>query len=73
MTNASSSVVDKDFRALAREAIAQGWEVLASGRHLKWVSPDGKPIFSARTPSDHRAVRNHLALMRRAGFKDTDD
>jgi hypothetical protein len=54
------------------EARRQGWRVEQTGkssRHLKWYSPDGKAVIvSSSTPSDHRAIKNHLALLRRAGF-----
>lgn len=58
-----------DFRDLRRAAEKQGWTIETSrGGHLKWKSPNGKTIFSSATPSDKRAVNNHLSLLRRAGF-----
>jgi hypothetical protein len=57
-----------DIVAAARR---QGWKVSTTKRgHIKLVPTDpSKPIVVASgTPSDHRAVRNLLALARRSGL-----
>lgn len=59
----------KDLRNLTRTARRAGWTVTPSrGGHLRWTAPTGHVVFSAATPGDHRAVHNHLALLRRAGL-----
>lgn len=58
-----------DFKRLIKDAEKAGWTVEQSrGGHLKWKAPTGKVIFSASTPSDHRAIKNHVSLMRREGY-----
>ena len=60
----------KEIRALAKLAEAQGWTVTRTRNgHLKWVSPQGSVVISPSTPSDWRSMKNHLAHLRRAGFK----
>lgn len=39
---------------------------LTRGGHWKVTTPNG-PVFMASTPSDHRAMRNDLARLRRRG------
>ncbi len=59
------------IRELTKRAIEQGWRVeTTGGKHLRWLSPTGGIPISSSTPSDHRALRNHLSLMRRNGFRD---
>jgi predicted RNA binding protein YcfA (HicA-like mRNA interferase family) len=58
-------------RKLAKQAKAQGWEIRRTrGDHLVWVAPNGRKVYSSATPSDHRAVKNQRARLRRAGLKD---
>lgn len=61
---------DKELDQLRRLAVAQGWRVVRTNKdHYKWYAPDGKTmVVSGSTPSDHRAIKNQKALMRRAGF-----
>jgi hypothetical protein len=62
--------VNKYLKELERKARAQGWRV-EKRNHLKWFAPDGRTmIVSGGTESDHRALQNTLARMRRAGFRD---
>lgn len=58
-----------EFRDLMRAAEKAGWKI-EQGRagHLKWKSPTGQMVVSSATPSDSRAIKNHLALMRRYGY-----
>lgn len=55
------------FKDLLKESRAAGWEVrLTRGDHLRWTHPQASsPVFSAATPSDHRAVKNTRAMLRR--------
>lgn len=60
----------KDWKDLKRTATRDGWRVITTGRnHLKWLSPDGRTmLFTGATPSDWRAIKNHKANMKRAGY-----
>jgi hypothetical protein len=63
--------LNKDLRQLIKESESQGWEVPPprKGGHLKFIPPDGgAPLFHGSTDSDHRALKNHIARMRRHGF-----
>lgn len=56
-----------DMRQSRRELARSGFTVTkTSGGHWRFEHPqmDG-PVFAADTPSDHRAVKNLLALVRR--------
>lgn len=59
----------KDLKVLARRAEEQGWDLRQTGGgHLKWIAPSGAFVFTASTPSDHRAYKNILSSLRRRGF-----
>jgi hypothetical protein len=48
-----------EFKELLDAAKGQGWQVIVrTNNHLAWVSPAGPKVFSSRTPSDHRAIKN---------------
>lgn len=60
----------KEWRDLIAEATRQGWQIeLTGSNHLRWRSPEGKPVFSASTPSDHRAIKNIRSMLRRNGLR----
>lgn len=58
----------KDFERLQEEYRTAGWTIKRTGGgHLRWTGPKGEgPIFTASTPSDHRAIQNVKAMLRRA-------
>jgi len=57
------------WRDIKRRSIEQGWRVEpTNGQHLRWISPEGKFVISAASPSDFRAVKNHLSVMKKYGF-----
>ena len=63
-------MASKDIAQLVRALQAQGWRVERSGGgHYKAFPPDtSKPMVTiASTPSDRRAFRNTIALLRRSG------
>lgn len=58
------------YRDIAKAARAQGWIVERRRDANAWYSPDGVTIVVwHRTPSDPRALRNFLSLMRRGGLR----
>jgi hypothetical protein len=60
-----------DWTKLQKDAEAQGWTIEQTRRRLKWRAPDGKGlVVSSLSPSDHRALKNHISLLRRNGYVD---
>jgi hypothetical protein len=61
---------EKEFRKYLSAAVEQGWEVRPVKKGFQLVPGDStKEIVTIhRTPSDHRALVNALAEMRRQGF-----
>ena len=55
-------------RDLIRFAERDGWSAsVTRGGHIRLDHPEATmPIFAASTPSDHRALANAIAMMRRA-------
>jgi hypothetical protein len=59
------------MKSLEKTAVAQGWKVISTnGGHKKWLAPTGGIVISGSTESDPRGLKNHLARMRKLGFKD---
>ncbi len=59
-------IQNRDLRELAQSLEGKGWKIEASTKHIKWLSPGGQIVISSATPSDHRAMKNHLSLIKRA-------
>lgn len=58
----------KDLRALFRDLEQRGWSVeVTGGNHYKLKGPRGQIVFCPGTPSDHRALKNLKAMLRRQG------
>ncbi len=56
----------KRLLPLIEYALGEGWEVLRTqGGHLKFVKPGLPLIYTSATASDHRAIRNAHAMLRR--------
>lgn len=59
----------KEIRTVAKRA---GWSVnVTGGGHLRFCPPPslrGPCIFTGSTPSDHRAIANLRARLRKAGL-----
>jgi predicted RNA binding protein YcfA (HicA-like mRNA interferase family) len=55
----------RDLRQLAKRA---GWTISTTGGgHLRLEHPEANgPVITGSTPSDHRAIRNAVAQMKRA-------
>lgn len=62
--------MDKGLAALFEKLEAQGWELRETKKGWFAVPPDkGRPMVAIHgTPSDHRAWRNMLALLKRSGY-----
>ena len=58
-----------DIDKIIRAAEQQGWEVTTTRKnHILFVAPSGARKPFSGTPSDVKAIRNHLAWMKRQGF-----
>lgn len=58
----------KRLKPLIDFAVREGWTVVRTpGGHLKFTKRGLPPIYTAATAGDHRADRNALARLRRAG------
>lgn len=58
----------KRLKPLIDFAIREGWTVARTpGGHLKFTKQGFPPIYTGATAGDHRADRNALARLRRAG------
>lgn len=63
----------REYRDLIERAKSQGWTLhLSGGGHLVWQSPTGVKVFSASSPSDHRAVKNVKRDLKRYGMRFDD-
>jgi hypothetical protein len=61
----------KRIEAIISRALSQGWTCsLTKSNHWRCVPPtkDADIVYTGSTPSDHRAVDNFLAEMRRNGL-----
>ncbi len=67
----SMEMVKMDVKKILRAAKAQGWRIERTRKgHLRLVPPDPKApmVIGSGNPSDHRAIRNLLAQMKRSGL-----
>ena len=56
-----------DLKQVLRQAEAQGWRVQPTrGGHWKLTHPGGGIVVTSSSPSDHRALANVRAQLRRA-------
>ncbi len=56
----------KRLAPLLAFAKQEGFEVARTRNgHLKFTKPGYPPVFTSSTPSDHRAIKNTLAQLRR--------
>jgi len=55
-----------DMRRLIEEYEARGWTIVRKSKHYLWKAPDGETLITmSATPSDWRAIKNHLARVRK--------
>jgi len=58
----------KDFRTILKNLKPHGWTATqGKNRHWHIHGPEGQQLVAPSTPSDHRAFRNTVAALRRAG------
>lgn len=61
----------KELKEIVKAAEKQGWQVKTTKKgHKMFYAPDGvNKVLAGGTPSDHRALQNLLADLRRYGFE----
>jgi hypothetical protein len=60
----------KEVRTLVKQAEEQGFTVKEKKKGWLLLTPNGQgAVMIHKTPSDHRALKNELARLRRYGFK----
>jgi predicted RNA binding protein YcfA (HicA-like mRNA interferase family) len=61
----------KELKEIVRAAEKQGWRVKKTKKgHLMFLAPDRvNKLTTGGTPSEHRAIDNLLAALRRYGFE----
>ena len=65
-----SQSLTKEARAIVREAEKQGFKIKEKKNGWMILTPNGQgAVMIHKTPSDHRALKNELARLRRYGFK----
>ena len=58
-----------EFRRVRQVMRRHGWTIGHTKRgHLRFIAPDGRKVFAPGSPSDHRAVKNMVAFLRREGL-----
>lgn len=63
------SIAMSDLKLVLREAEKLGFTTSKAGKrnvHLKFEKPGCPAVFFSATPSDHRAIKNGIAKLRRA-------
>jgi hypothetical protein len=62
-------MANKEFKNLVRSLQQQGVRVKRTQKsHICVITPKG-PVFCASTPSDNRALKNAIAMLKRKGVK----
>lgn len=60
----------RDYAHVARALDDAGWAIGMRGSgHIAFTGPKGELVIGPSTPSDHRAVKNLLANLRREGLE----
>lgn len=62
----SLSTVHKTLRATVADAVARGWVLERTKRHLKLSRPGCGSVVFPKTPSEYRGLKNLQADIRRA-------
>lgn len=61
---------NKDMKKIIKSATQQGWLVEIAGKHIRWMSPDGKTLLYSPKTGSYRSWANFMARLKRAGWKD---
>lgn len=59
--------IPKDLRKIRRQAEANGWVIKPTkNSHTMWIPPDPDKdiVIHAGSPSDPRAIKNHLSRLK---------
>ena len=59
----------KKLKQAFAEPISNGWVIHRSSNHLMWKHPGGGTVTTAKTPSDHRSVKNALRYFKSEDIK----
>lgn len=61
--------IHESYRDLHKAARKQGWTITTtSGGHLRWLTPDGRSVFSPVSPSDCRGRHRVIMKLKAAGL-----
>ena len=66
MANVSISDVHKTLRAAVAEAVARGWVLERTRRHMRLRHPDRGFVVFPKTPSEYRGLKNLQGDLKRA-------
>lgn len=56
-----------DWKTLRKEFLRAGYTIdLRRNGHETWNCPTG-PVFASSTPSDKRALKNHISMLTKKG------
>lgn len=61
-----SLVSNKEVKRLVKRLQAKGFQVTKRSAHICVKTPQG-PVFCSSTPSDHRAIKNIVTMLKRKG------
>jgi hypothetical protein len=66
MTDFPVSKVHKTLRATVADAVARGWVLERTTRHLRLIKPGCGIVIFPKTPGEYRAMQNLKGDLRRA-------
>ena len=61
--------MNKKLKQAYAEPISNGWYIHRSSSHIIWRHPTGGTVTTAKTPSDHRAIKNALRYFKSEDIK----
>lgn len=66
MSSVTLAHVHKTLRVTVADAVARGWVLERTRRHLRLRHPDRGVVVFGKTPSEYRGLKNLQADLRRA-------
>lgn len=61
--------IQRDMRHLLKQAQRRGWTLRPTSKgHIKLTAPSGQTTVVGGNESDHRALHNNIAKLRRMGL-----